>query len=110
MASDNLKARIKSPEDAQPELKAHDNVGVSAAYSTDSELAGRERARFHDEPTFEMTEDAQFYKPIDTYEGIHRWDPDFEWSPEEEKKIVRKVRLTPVNLRSVRKGLSNLNL
>jgi len=31
------------------------------------------------------------YKPIDTYEGIHRFDPEFEWEPEEEKKVVRKI-------------------
>jgi hypothetical protein len=32
------------------------------------------------------------YRPVDTYEGLHRYDPDFEWKPEEEKKLVRKVR------------------
>jgi hypothetical protein len=31
------------------------------------------------------------YRPVDTYEGIHRYDPEFEWEPEEERKIVRKV-------------------
>lgn len=37
------------------------------------------------------------YRPVDTYEGIHRYDPDFEWGQEEEKRIVRKV-LTPLIL------------
>ena len=37
---------------------------------------------------------ARYYKPIDTYEGRHRWDPNAEWTPEEEKRIIRKVRLT----------------
>jgi hypothetical protein len=32
------------------------------------------------------------YRPVDTYEGIHRYDPDFQWEPEEERRIVRKVR------------------
>lgn len=32
-----------------------------------------------------------YYKPIDSYEGRHRYDPDFEWEPKEEKKLVRKV-------------------
>jgi hypothetical protein len=32
------------------------------------------------------------YKPVDTYEGLHRYDPDFEWEPAEERKVVRKVR------------------
>ncbi|KAF3052732.1 hypothetical protein E8E11_010292 [Didymella keratinophila] len=31
------------------------------------------------------------YRPVDTYESLHRYDPDFEWEPEEEKKIVRKI-------------------
>jgi hypothetical protein len=42
--------------------------------------------------TFDTTEDPRFYKPIPEYEGIHRWDPDFEWTETEEKAIVRKVR------------------
>ena len=31
------------------------------------------------------------YRPVDSYEGIHRYDPDFEWEHEEERKVVRKV-------------------
>ena len=31
------------------------------------------------------------YRPVDSYEGLHRYDPDFDWEPEEEKKVVRKV-------------------
>lgn len=34
------------------------------------------------------------YRPVESYEGIHRYDPDFEWEPEEEKRVVRKVRGT----------------
>lgn len=41
---------------------------------------------------FDTTEDPRYYKPIPEYEGIHRWDPDFEWTDEEEKAVVRKVR------------------
>jgi hypothetical protein len=26
------------------------------------------------------------------YEGRHRFDPDYTWTPEEEKRLVRKVR------------------
>lgn len=32
-----------------------------------------------------------FSKPADGYEGLHRWDPYFNWSLEEEKKLLRKV-------------------
>lgn len=38
--------------------------------------------------------DTQWYKPIDTYEGRHRWDPNAEWTEAEERRIVRKVRQT----------------
>ncbi|ORY13568.1 major facilitator superfamily domain-containing protein [Clohesyomyces aquaticus] len=31
------------------------------------------------------------YKPIETYEGFHRFDPKFDWEPEEERKLVRKI-------------------
>jgi hypothetical protein len=48
------------------------------------------------------TNDA-FYAPIEAYEGRHRYDREFEWEPQEEKRLVRKVstRLTvyyPVSL------------
>jgi len=33
-----------------------------------------------------------YCKPMESYEGYHRYDPDFVWEPKEEKKIVRKVR------------------
>lgn len=43
--------------------------------------------------TFDNDSDLQnFYKPIERYEGYHRYDPDYTWSEEDEKKIVRKVR------------------
>lgn len=40
---------------------------------------------------FDTTEDPRYYKPIPEYEGAHRWDPDFEWTEEEEKAVVKKV-------------------
>ena len=41
--------------------------------------------------TWETDSLDSYYKPIDSYEGAHRYDPDFEWTPAEEKKVVRKV-------------------
>lgn len=35
--------------------------------------------------------EGSFYKPIDAYEGIHRFDPSFEWEAKEEKRLVRKI-------------------
>lgn len=54
-------------------------------------VAEQQRPKVQEGGTFEATEDVRYYKPISTYEGIHRWDPEFEWTEEEEKKIVRKV-------------------
>jgi hypothetical protein len=47
---------------------------------------------------FETREGHHHYRPIDSYEGIHRWDPEFEWTEEEEKKIVRKVGFSRARL------------
>ncbi|KAK8078799.1 hypothetical protein PG994_002606 [Apiospora phragmitis] len=35
--------------------------------------------------------DIRFYEPIPEYEGYHRYDPKETWSPEEEKRLVRKL-------------------
>ena len=42
---------------------------------------------------FDTTENPNYYKPIESYEGYHRWDPAFEWTEEEEKAVVKKVGL-----------------
>lgn len=31
------------------------------------------------------------YRPVESYESIHRYDPDFVWEKKEEKRLVRKV-------------------
>lgn len=35
--------------------------------------------------------DVRFYRPVEGYEGMHRYDPLEQWTPQEEKKLVRKV-------------------
>jgi hypothetical protein len=32
-----------------------------------------------------------YYKPIEGYEALHRYDPDYVWSIADERKVVRKV-------------------
>ncbi|KAF2090247.1 MFS general substrate transporter [Saccharata proteae CBS 121410] len=44
-----------------------------------------------DGQTFATSGLDDYYRPIDSYEGIHRYDPDFTWEPAEEKKVVRKI-------------------
>ena len=41
--------------------------------------------------TFETVGNESYYTPVDNYEGKHRYDPNFEWEPKEERKLVRKV-------------------
>ncbi|OAL32679.1 hypothetical protein AYO20_07837 [Fonsecaea nubica] len=40
---------------------------------------------------FEAPEATEIYKPIEGFEGTHRFDPSAEWSPEEEKALVRRL-------------------
>lgn len=41
--------------------------------------------------TFAEGANEQFYRPIEKYEGAHRYDPSFQWSETEEKQLIRKV-------------------
>ena len=41
--------------------------------------------------TFQTFGNISYYQPTKGYEGAHRYDPKFEWEPQEEKKLVRKV-------------------
>lgn len=50
------------------------------------DTAGKTRESAFDTESFET-----HYKPIESYEGYHRWDPKFQWEAKEEKKLVRKV-------------------
>ena len=43
--------------------------------------------------TFDTVGDSSFYTPIERYEGKHRYDPNFEWEPKEERRLIRKVKL-----------------
>ena len=66
---------------------------VSTTSDSDSSSFGGRRGYIKPvDCAFDTTEDPRYYKPIPEYEGIHRWDPDFEWTEEEEKAVVKKVR------------------
>jgi hypothetical protein len=87
MAADEVKG-ASAPEGY--DTKAYPK-SVAAEASTFS-LSSDERRRYKDgDAAFDTSEDPRYYKPIPTYEGIHRWDPDFEWTEEEEKRLIRKV-------------------
>lgn len=44
-----------------------------------------------DDSVFNNAKAFDIYKPIDKYEGRHRFDPRATWSEAEEKKLVRRV-------------------
>ena len=69
------------------ELSADSPASTSPASSGAELLATSARG------VFDASGVEQFYKPIDTYEGIHRYDPDFQWDAKEEKRVVRKLDL-----------------
>lgn len=67
---------------ASPDIKLYPEAVV-----TDTKLFQKSKSK-----TFEETDSLNsFYKPIDSYEGRHRYDPQFEWEAAEEKRVVRKV-------------------
>jgi hypothetical protein len=92
-----MSGKSELPVDGRYVSSGSDNSELEHATTTalgsDAFEALRNRVSGGD-ATFDQTEDPRHYKPIDTYEGIHRWDPEFEWEEWEEKKIVRKVALS----------------
>lgn len=85
-----------------PVLEGHDTKAfpkfVAAEVSTSSLSSDEPRRYKNADSAFDTSEDPRYYKPIPTYEGIHRWDPDFEWTEEEEKRLIRKVLQTQFSL------------
>lgn len=74
---------------AQISASLKDSPGTSIGDNSD-----RERQESHSnkaEGTFEAGDNHHIFRPIDSYEGLHRWDPYFQWTEQEEKKVVRKV-------------------
>jgi hypothetical protein len=87
---------IEETKNVGPGPDNYDTKAVPQVSSTsDSDLSSSFGGRQgHIKPidcAFDTTEDPRYYKPIPEYEGIHRWDPDFEWTEEEEKAVVKKV-------------------
>jgi hypothetical protein len=77
--------------------QSHDGVlpGEKTTYDDAKDLSSLEtlstRSGHHGD-AFDTSGLDDLYKPIPTYEGIHRYDPKFQWQDAEENKIIRKVR------------------
>lgn len=58
----------------------------SSEESLDDTLVRKRNSVFQSPEAFEI------YKPDESYEGFHRFDPTFVWTEEEEKALVKRVR------------------
>lgn len=67
---------------------------AKGTYETSSSKPSSLRLGEGEGGVFATGANADLYKPIEKYEGAHRYDPKFEWSEKEEKKLVRRVRAT----------------
>lgn len=78
-----------------PDISADEKNRSGNDSTDDSDRQSQEVHPTGGKSTFDFGANHHLYRPIDGYEGIHRWDPDFEWTENEEKRIVRKVWFTP---------------
>jgi hypothetical protein len=73
---------------------AVDPVSVSTSSSTsikdDVETSGEQNIHGS---VFDDSKAAELYRPVAKYEGRHRFDPNATWTEEEERKLVRTVRV-----------------
>ena len=89
MAIEEVKSAATGPESY--ESKTPRNAAVATGSSTSLSDDEPRQPKVPDDCSFDTTEDPDLYRPISTYEGIHRWDPDFEWTEQEEKRLIKKV-------------------
>lgn len=73
-----------------PEITKADTASTASQHNSESTKSGG-FAHTREGGTFDTSGLEDYYKPIATYEGIHRYDPKFDWEPQEERKLVRKI-------------------
>jgi hypothetical protein len=73
-------------------------VSIDSGYESRSESSSSEDLVKNVDNVFVAPEATEIYKPIEGFEGTHRFDPTATWSAEEEKKLVRRVRPRPTIL------------
>jgi hypothetical protein len=70
-------------------------INVSLTSEDSSSLESGTPPAASNEKAFQTKGLEAYYKPIENYEGAHRYDPNFQWTEAEEKKVLRKVRKLP---------------
>lgn len=92
MASGTEHGIFVSPE-------SNEKATINAAADPGSEDGSSTHSHEH---VFKDETTAKYWRKVydeAKYEGRHRFDPNYTWTPEEEKKLVRKVNVhcTPVS-------------
>ena len=85
-----LLRKIKGQRDESTPF-SQNNIPTSEASSESAEFSDDSKGDTANTRINEETRLEQYYVPIDTYEGKHRYDPKAQWSPQEERKLVRKL-------------------
>lgn len=70
------------------------HVSINAGYeaeATSSSSSSSENLTSGGEDIFVAPEALEVYKPIEGFEGAHRFDPSATWTKEEEAALIRKV-------------------
>ena len=78
---------IASFQESDMDLK---HIGKSEAVVSE-DTSNSAQSSLAEDKAFLRTSGLDNEEPIDTYEGKHRWDPSFEWQPDEEKRVLRKI-------------------
>lgn len=76
--------------------KDYSYVSVNAGYDLPSETASVDKSDDESlvkniDNVWDAPEATELYKPIEGFEGTHRFDPSATWTKAEEKALVRRV-------------------
>jgi MFS transporter, ACS family, DAL5 transporter family protein len=78
---------LDEDDDKDPRVSTSSSSPILPA----SELGGVDDEAPLKPSTFQVDGLETFYKPIEGYEGLHRYDPEYTWSSADEGRVVRKV-------------------
>ena len=76
----------------------HSFVSVEVGYARNNQYASSsettESVERKEHNVFDTAEATEFYKPIEGYEGSHRFSPSAKWTVAEEQALISTVRLS----------------
>jgi hypothetical protein len=64
---------------------------VSSGSDTASRSSSNHAVVVNRDNVYVAPEAVELYKPVEGFEGTHRFDPNASWSEEDEKRLVRRV-------------------